>query len=135
MPPADVEVVKHLYEAIEARDAEGLQRLLDDDVEWNVSATLPWGGRRRGFDDVVEATDVLRETVRSARFEQDEYVDVGDGEVIALGRLSGEGALTGAPFEAEYAHRIKVSDGRVTRFQAYIDTAEILKALAEPPTD
>jgi ketosteroid isomerase-like protein len=135
MPPADVEVVKRLYEAIEARDAEGLQRLLEDDVEWTVSLTLPWGGRRQGFDDVVEATEILRETVRSPRFEQDEFVDVGDGEVIAFGRFSGEGALTGAPFEAEFAHRIKVSDGRIGRFQAYVDTAEILKALAEPPAD
>jgi ketosteroid isomerase-like protein len=135
MAPVDVEVVKRLYEAIEARDAEGLQRLLTDDIEWTVSPTLPWGGRRKGFADVVEGAEALGETVRSARFETDELVDVGDGEVIALGRLCGEGAQTGAPFEAESADRIKVSDGRVCRFQAYVDTAEILKALAEPPSD
>jgi ketosteroid isomerase-like protein len=135
MPASDVDVVKRLYEAIENRDAEAVERLLEDDVEWIVPATLPWGGRRRGFDDVAEGTAILQESVHSAKFERDEYVDVGNGEVLVLGRLSGEGALTGAPFEAEYAHHIRVSDGRVTRFQAYIDTAEILKALAEPPAD
>ena len=97
--------------------------------------TLPWGGRRRGFDDVAEGMRILRETVRSARFECDEYIDVGDGELVVLGRLCGEGDLTGAPFEAEFAHHIRVGDGRVERFHAYVDTAEILKALAEPPAD
>src|SRR4051812_34005197 len=129
MPPSDVDVVKRLYEAIESRDAEAVGRLLEDDVEWIEPGTLPGGGRRRGFDAVAEGTAILQETVHSAKFERDEYIDVGDGEVLVLGRLSGEGALTGAPFEAEYAHHIRVSDGRVTRFQAYIDTAEILKAL------
>jgi uncharacterized protein len=135
MPAVDVEIVKRLYETIETRDAEGLRRVLQDDVEWIVSVTLPWGGRRLGADDVSEGMTALRESVRNPKFEQDEYIDVGDGEVMVLGRLSGEGALTGAPFEAEYAHHVKVTDGRVARFQAYVDTAEILKALAEPPAD
>jgi ketosteroid isomerase-like protein len=135
VPPADVEVVKRLYGTIESRDFEGLQEVLRDDVEWIVPMTLPWGGRRRGFDDVSEGAAILRDTIRNETFERDEYIDVGDGEVMVLGRLTGEGALTGAPFEAEYAHHIKVTDGRVARFQAYVDTAEILKALAEPPAD
>jgi uncharacterized protein len=135
MPQADIEVVKRLYETIEARDAEELQTVLQDDVEWIVPTTLPWGGHRHGFDEVSEGAELLRENVRSPKFERDEYIDVGDGEVMVLGRLIGEGALTGASFEAEYAHHVKVTDGRVARFQAYIDTAEILKALAEPPAD
>jgi uncharacterized protein len=135
MPPVDVEVVKRLYDALESRDGEQVQALLRDDVEWIVPATLPWGGRRRGFEEVSEAAELLLESIRSANFERDEHVDVGDGEVLVLGQLSGEGALTGAPFVSDYAHRFKVTDGRVARFQEYIDTAEILKALAEPPAD
>ena len=135
MPPADVEVVKRLYEALGSRDEEETQALLRDDVEWIVPPSLPWGGTRRGFEEVTGAAALLLESIRDANFESDEHVDVGDGEVLVLGRLRGEGALTGAPFEAEYAHRFKITDGRVARFQEYIDTAEILKALAEPPAD
>jgi uncharacterized protein len=135
MPPADVDAAKRLYEAIEKRDREVLTEVLEDDVEWIVSSTLPWGGHRRGFDEVMEALEILGDSVRSAKFERDEFIDVGDGEVIALGRLSGEGAITGGPFEAAFAHHIRIDDGRVARFQAYVDTAEILKALAEPPAD
>lgn len=134
MPPEDVDVVKRLYET-GVGDSEGFRKVLQDDAEWIVPLTLPWGGRRQGFGDVIEGIEIFRDTVRNAKFERDEYIDVGDGEVMVLGRLSGEGAVTGAPFEAEYAHHIRVSDGRVARFQAYIDTAEILKALAEPPAD
>jgi uncharacterized protein len=135
MPQADVEAVKRLYDAVESGDAEELQQVLQDDVEWIVPLTLPWGGRRHGLDDVNESFAILRDTIRNAKFERDEYIDVGDGEVMVLGRLSGEGALTGAPFEAEFAHHFKVTDGRVARFQAYVDTGEILKAIAEPPAD
>jgi ketosteroid isomerase-like protein len=135
MPQADVEVVKRLYAALESRDAEELQQALQDDVEWIVPPTLPWGGHRHALDDVNESFAILRDTIRNAKFERDEYIDVGDGEVMVLGRFSGEGALTGAPFEAEFAHHVKVTDGRIARFQAYVDTAEILKAIAEPPAD
>ena len=135
MPPTDVEVVKRLYAALGSSDAQETEALLADDVEWIVPPSLPWGGTRRSFDEVGEAAALLLAAIHNADFERDEHVDVGDGEILVLGRLRGEGALTGAPFEAEYAHRFKVSDGRVARFQEYIDTAEILKALAEPPAD
>jgi ketosteroid isomerase-like protein len=100
-----------------------------------VPSTLPWGGRRQGADEVAEGAAILRESVHNSRFERDEFIDVGDGELIVLGRLSGEGSVTAAPFEAEFAHHIKVTDGRVARLQTYEDTAEILKALGEPPAD
>jgi ketosteroid isomerase-like protein len=135
MPPADVEVTKRLYEALEQRDRDALERVLAEDVDWLVPATLPWGGRRRGIESVAEGAAILRETVRNSRFEQDEYIDVGDGEVVVLGRLRGEGVLIDEPFEAEFAHHFKVTDGRVSRFQAYVDTAEILKSIAQPPAD
>jgi uncharacterized protein len=135
MASADVEVAKQLYEAVEQRDAEALGRVLDDNVEWIVPATLPWGGKRHGADDVAAGSAILHDTIRSARFERDEFIDAGDGELIVLGRLCGESATTGDPFEAEFAHHIKVTDGRIARFQAYLDTAEILRALAEPAAD
>jgi uncharacterized protein len=135
MPSADVDVTKRLYEAIAGGDAEALRRVLADDVEWIVPSTLPWGGRRRGVDEVAEGAAILRESVRNSRFERDEIIDVGDGELIVLGRLSGEGNIADSPFDVEFAHHIKVTDERVARFQAYIDTAEILKALGEPPAD
>jgi ketosteroid isomerase-like protein len=135
MPPADVAVAKRLYEALEEHDEAALQEVLMDDVEWIVPASLPWGGRRQGVEQVAEGAALLRDSVGHSKLERDEFIDVGDGELIVLGRLIGEGSVTASTIEAEFADHIKVTGGRIARYQAYIDTAEILKGLAEPPAD
>jgi ketosteroid isomerase-like protein len=135
MPAADVEVVKRLYDAIERRDNEALRNAVADDVEWVIPPSLPWGGTRHGPDQVAEFADTMGEHLRNSKVETDEFIDVGDGELIVLGRYRGEAVLTGAEVEAEFAHHIKVLSGRVARFQNYIDSGEILKAIAEPPAD
>jgi ketosteroid isomerase-like protein len=135
MPPADVEVVKRMYEAIERRDVEALQRALADDVEWVIPPSLPWGGTRHGPDEVAEFLATMGEHLHNSKVETDEFIDVGDGELIVLGRYRGEAVITGGEVEAEFAHHVKVIDGHVERFQNYIDSGEILKAIAEPPAD
>jgi ketosteroid isomerase-like protein len=135
MPPADVEAAKRIYEAIESRDSDAWERILDPNVEWIVPPSLPWGGTRRGIEEVREFAAEMGEHVRSGKVETDEFIDVGDGELIVLGRFRAEATVTGAPIEAEFAHHIKVSDGKVVRFQNYIDSGSILRAIAEPPTD
>jgi uncharacterized protein len=135
MPPADVEVVKRMYEAIERRDADALQRVLADDVEWVIPPSLPWGGTRHGPAEVADFQATMGEHLRNSTVETDEFIDVGAGELIVLGRYRGEAVTSGAGVEAEFAHHVKVIDGRVERFQNYIDSGEILKAIAEPPSD
>jgi ketosteroid isomerase-like protein len=135
MPAADVEVAKRLYDAIERRDNEASRNAVADDVEWVIPPSLPWGGTRHGPDQVAEFADTMGEHLRNSKVETDEFIDVGDGELIVLGRYRGEALLTGAEVEAEFAHHIKVLSGRVARFQNYIDSGEILKAIAEPPAD
>lgn len=135
MAPLDVEVAKRLYDAIERRDTEALQAVLTDDVEWVIPPSLPWGGTRHGPGEVADFADVMGEHLRNSKIETDEFIDVGDGELIVLGRYRGEAVTSGAGVEAEFAHHIKISAGKVARFQNYIDSGEILKGIAEPPSD
>ncbi len=135
MPSADADVARRLYGAIENRDMEALEDILDPDVEWITPPSLPWGGTRRGIAGVKEFAGELADQVNDREVEVDEIIDVGDGELVVLGRFRGEARLTGSPMEAEFAHHVRVTGGKIGRFQNYIDSGEILRALGEPPSD
>jgi len=135
MPSADVDVTRSLYRAIESGDGSAWDEVLDPDVEWVIPPSLPWGGTRRGVKQVKQFAQEMRRHLHNSRVETDEFIDVGDGELIVLGRYRGEATLTGAAIEAEFAHHVRVSDGRVVRFQNYIDSGTILQGIAEPPAD
>src|SRR3954452_20601959 len=100
MAPDDVQAVKRLYEAIETRDMDAWDRILDPDVEWIVPPSLPWGGTRHGIEEVKQFAAEMGEQVSNGKVETDEFIDAGDGELIVLGRLRAEAAQTGAPIEA-----------------------------------
>ena len=51
---------------------------------------------------------------------------------MQVGRTRGTVRATGAPFDVPEVHVFTVAGGRVTRFEAYVDTAALLAALRAP---
>jgi hypothetical protein len=52
---------------------------------------------------------------------------------VATGIWSAVARATDGPFTAQWAHRFRVKDGKVTYFQGYEDTAVIAAALRQEP--
>jgi uncharacterized protein len=50
----NIEIIKRLFRAVEERDIEPMREIYDPAVEINEAASLPYGGRFRGFEGVIE---------------------------------------------------------------------------------
>jgi hypothetical protein len=129
MSQDNVDVVKGAYDAFARGDIQGLIGLLDESVEWRVPDSLPFGGTYRGHEDMGRFFSQLPEHFEELQVEPEEYVDAGDGLVIARGRHRGRGKATGRELESEFAMFWTVRDGKAVRFHEYQDSAATLSAL------
>lgn len=58
----------------------------------------------------------------------DAVVDGGD-DVVVTGNYSGTSKETGKSFDARFAHHWTVRDGKVARFEQFVDSATVQEAL------
>jgi ketosteroid isomerase-like protein len=127
---AALEVVREIYDAFARRDGATILGRLHADVEFHQTELLPWGGRFRGHDGAREFFERLRDAIESA-VTVDRFIEAGD-HVAVTGRTRGHTRSGGTAFDVAIVHVWTVRDGRVSRFEAYIETPAMLAALAAP---
>jgi uncharacterized protein len=77
------------------------------------------------FQEVIGPTF---EHVEDFRIEIEQYLDAGD-HVVALGHDRGRAKSTGRELNLPSAYVCTVDGGKIVRFEAYLDTAQWLRAL------
>ncbi|MFD2091459.1 nuclear transport factor 2 family protein [Blastococcus deserti] len=125
-------VVRAVYEAFDRSDLETVMALFDPDATVYQSPALPWGGDHRGHAGLERFLTVLV-THLDSHPETQSLLDDGDGHVVQHGRTRGTVRSNGAPFDVAETHVWTVRDGRVHRFESYIDTAAMRQALDAAP--
>jgi len=101
--------------------------MCDDDLEIVQTELLPWGGGYRGQQGLLGFLTKLTENV-DAHPKPLAYVEAGE-QVAVYGRLLGKVRHNGNSIDLRIVHIWTVSGGKVKRFEAYIDTPAMLKAL------
>ena len=127
MSDENVSIVRRSYEAFRRRDLPTVIALLDPEVEYYQSDEVPWGGRYYGHAGVAEFFQKLTSAIES-HVDPDQFVDAGD-HVVAVGHTRGTVRATGKDFEVPAVHVWRLRDGKVVRFEAYIDNPRMLAAL------
>lgn len=124
-------VVEQFVERLGRQDAEGIQELFADQIDWYVpgSDTLPWTGRRTRRGDVASFFTTMwphyvpgKSEVTLERFVVDET------DVILLGTFTHMIASSGKEFTTPSAMHLVVEDGRIVRMHLYEDTLVIEQA-------
>lgn len=123
-----METVQRLYDAYAARDADGLLASLDDEFEISQSELLPWGGRYKGRDGMMEFIKSIT-TYVDAVVVVEEMFEAGD-HVIVIGRARGTVKSNGRQYEARLVDVCHLRDGKFLSIDIYIDTPATLEALA-----
>jgi ketosteroid isomerase-like protein len=128
MSQENVEVARRLNAAVNGGDAASLAELLDDDVAWwdredDLDATV-----HRGRDGFSKALTELADDIADLHVEATEYIDAGD-HVVAPVRVTGRGQISGASFEEDEVHVLKLRDGKVIEMREYRSRSEALKAV------
>ena len=127
-PQDDVNVVKGVYEAFGRGDVEAVFGLSHPEVEVYQSSRLPWGGRYSGHAGLGEFLGRLTGAIES-EVETGRFIDDEEGHVVQMGRTRGTVKATGRKFDVSETHVWTVEEGRVTRFESYIDTKAMREAL------
>ena len=126
MSRENVEAIRRLYQAMNARESDAAARLTHPSLEW-----IP--DKRVGEPPVRGREAVIRFFINRAEMfedigmETERLWETGD-QVLAFIRVSGQGTASGAGFEIRIAHLWTLADGLVIRGEGYGDRAEALEA-------
>ena len=121
------QVITNLYAAFARRDLSALLQWIDPQIEIRQTTELPWGGTFQGQQGLMSFAGKLLENLDS-QVEMEELVESGD-RVVAIGHTRGRVRANQKEFDVRAVHVWTLKDGKVLRFEAYIDTPKMLEAL------
>jgi uncharacterized protein len=117
------------YEAFNSGDVETVSALFVDDISWEGpnTAGVPMSGMNEGKDAVLQALGQIGESFEKFHVSPDEMVEDGD-TIVVLSHLDGK-TKSGNDVKLPGVEIWRMRDGKATRVQSLIDTAELKKAL------
>lgn len=120
--------VQSLYDAFKEGDIETVIGALDEDISWTEATGFPTAGTFESPQAVLEQVfGPLVEAVPDFQAIPETFLAEGD-QVISLGTYTGTHGETGETFEARFAHHWTVEDGKIVRFEQFVDTVPVQEA-------
>jgi ketosteroid isomerase-like protein len=130
----NVETVQEMYDAFAVGDGGAVLAAFSPDIVWNEaeSNSLADGNPYVGPQAVAEGVfGRLGQEWETFTLTDQTLYAVGENMVLATGRYEGTHATTGKSINAQHAHIWWFEDGKVTRFQQYVDTKQLADAEME----
>ncbi len=130
----NISLMRSAYEAFGRGDMSAVLGLMDEQIEWNEAEGNPWhpGHPFIGPQQVIDGVFArLQESFEDFVIQTDRFLGHAD-TVVVQGRYQATRArATGRPLDAQMAHVWDLRDGKVVRFQQYVDTRQWAAALGE----
>jgi ketosteroid isomerase-like protein len=124
----NVSLLKNLYGAFGRGDIPSVLAAMSADIEWHQAENNPYMPSGEAW---VGPDSVLKNLFMRLGTEWDDFAvhprsfhDAG-GSVIVEARYSGTYKSTGKSTDVQVCHVWDIKDGKVTRFQQYVDTAKL----------
>ncbi|WP_433781499.1 enoyl-CoA hydratase-related protein [Actinomycetospora sp. CA-101289] len=135
MPSQREEVVRRLYDALAAGDAQAATELLHPDFVGETTEGLPFdlGGTHRGPVAMTEEFWWRIGRHYRARAEARDFLALADGGLLVLGRYTGSARDGGGALDAAFAHVLTFDGDRVRSLRQYTDSARWRQALPPAP--
>ena len=124
-----------LHRAINERQLEDLETLIDDDVDWAIYGPIdmfPFLGARRGRAAVLEVIRQIADNVRVHRFDR-ETIMLGVDSASSMLRYSLTMLDSNKPISLRIAHFAQFKAGRLSSIRVLLDTFDLVEqALGRP---
>jgi ketosteroid isomerase-like protein len=124
-----------LHRAINERQPEDLEALIDEDVDWAIYGPIdmfPFLGARRGKEAVLEVIREIAENVRIHRFDR-ESIMLGVDSASSMMRYSLTALDSNKPISLRLAHFAQFKAGRLRSIRVLVDTFDLVEqALGRP---
>jgi ketosteroid isomerase-like protein len=122
------EVIKRLYESFAKGDIGAVLGVLDENVDWQEPASLPFENQIGPQAVAENIFGRVVQLVPNFTVIPSEVHDAGD-VVFGIGTYRGTGAATGKDFEAAFVHVWRLKNGKISGFRTFTDTHVWLEAL------
>ena len=126
MSEENVEIVRRLYGAMDARDFDTIAVLAHHDAEW-IHDRRVGEGPVRGLENVIRFFADQDEMLAELRVEPERFWETGNRSSSSSTRPAG-GRASDAPFDIRHAHLWTLQEGVVVRGEAFGDRDEALEA-------
>jgi ketosteroid isomerase-like protein len=118
-----------LHRAINERQHEELEALIDDDVDWAIYGPIdmfPFLGARHGKAAVLEVCRQIIDNVRVQRFDR-ESVMLGVDSAACMMRYSLTALDSNRPISLRLAQFAQFKAGRLSRMRVVVDTFDLVE--------
>ena len=131
----NIQIVQEAYGRFTSGDIPGLLNLCADDILWETPEieNAPFGGARRGLEEVGEFFALLNESEDTTLFEATEFIAQGD-RVVALGKYGATVRETGRSYETDWVHVFTVEEGKIQSFTEFFDNVLATRAFQKATT-
>jgi ketosteroid isomerase-like protein len=123
------------HRAINERQTEELEALIDDDVDWAIYGPIdmfPFLGARRGKEAVLEVCRQIADNFRVHRFDR-EAIMLGVDSAASMLRYSLTTLNSNKPISLRLAHFAQFKAGRLLSIRVLVDTFDLVEqALGRP---
>src|SRR5471032_579802 len=124
-----------IHHAINDRQHEDLETLIDDDVDWAIYGPIdmfPFLGARRGKAAVLEVIRQIADNIRVRRFDR-ESIMLGVDSASSMIRYSLTALDSDKPISLRLAHFAQFKAGRLLSIRVLVDTFDLVEqALGRP---
>jgi ketosteroid isomerase-like protein len=124
-----------LHRAINERQSDELEALIDDDVEWAIYGPIdmfPFLGARQGKAAVLEVCRQIAENIRVHRFDRESLM-LGVDSGAAMMRYSLTALDSNKPISLRLAQFAQFKAGRLLNLRVVVDTFDLVEqALGTP---
>lgn len=126
----NLDIIKSTYEGKSSEEnGKNLAKYAADDISWTEAKGFPYAGTYIGLDSIAQNvfSRLANEWV-DYTFTPDSYI-ASDDKVVALGTYSGTYKHTQKYFEARVAHVWQLRDGKIIRFEQFVDSATVCQSM------
>ena len=132
MSKENVEIVRRIYDAVEADDPEAVFSHYDPDVEWDTARLASEGisatGLYRGHEGIRKFFRQWNEAWGESHFDLEELIDAGE-EVVSVVTRRGRGRASGVEVQSPGAVVWRIREAKVVRVVLFPTREEALEAV------
>jgi ketosteroid isomerase-like protein len=126
----NVEVVRNYLKVFTDEGLEAAAEFWHPDIDWRAAeGAIDDAGEIHGTEAMRRYAHDWLDTFDDVTFLFEELLDVGDGRVVAVQRLTGRARLSGIETGLRFAVVYTLRDGKIVGGREYFEKAEALKSV------
>ena len=126
----NLDIVKSTYEGKTSEEnGKNLAKHVAEDVSWTEAKGFPCAGTYIGLESITkDVFSRLGSEWIDYKFTPENYV-ASEDKVVAYGTYTGTYKITGKPFAARVAHIWQLLDGKIVKFEQFVDSKPVNDAM------